>query len=341
MKRVLLGVVYLLCLTLSTQAQNLASIGKEKPFSITGGASLNQIFYSVDGIESRRDPYSYYASGNINLSIYGWSVPLSFSISNQNTIFQQPFNQYAIHPTYKSITGHLGYTSMTYSPYTVNGHVFLGGAVDVAPEGNWKFSALYGRFLKAVEPDSLDANGETPAFKRMGYAFHGTYAIGRNFIDLTLFHANDETESISYVPDSLNILPQENLVVSVGAGKSLFKNFLLKAELATSALSNDTRAVEANLSHPLANVGPLYTARQSSSFYNAFKASFDYQHETFVLGIGYERIDPQYRTLGAYYFNNDLVNITLNGSTSILQGKMNVAVSAGSQHGMTERYLIN
>src|SRR5690606_16226055 len=47
--------------------------------------------------------------------------------------------------------------------------------------------------------------------------------------------------------------------------------------------------------------------------------------------VGYERIDPQYRTLGAYYFNNDLENITVNGATAILQGKLNLAANAGTQ----------
>jgi len=82
-------------------AQNLESIGKEKPLTVTGGVSLNQMFYTAKGIESRRSPYTYYASGNINFSLYGWSVPLSFNVSNQNTTFQQPFIQYIILPTFK------------------------------------------------------------------------------------------------------------------------------------------------------------------------------------------------------------------------------------------------
>jgi cellobiose-specific phosphotransferase system component IIB len=50
-----------------------------------------------------------------------------------------------------------------------------------------------------------------------------------------------------------------------------------------------------------------------------------------MIGLGYERVDPGYRTLGAYYFNNDLRNITLNATTSLLANKMNVAASVGTQ----------
>lgn len=328
----LLLTVYCIAACSIAYAQNLESIGKQNPLSISGGVSLNQIVYGVHGIESRRDPYSYYASGNINFSLYGWNCPLSFSVSNQNTSFQQPFNQYSLHPTYKWITGHVGYTSMTFSPYTVNGHIFLGGGVDLAPEGKFKFSALYGRFLKAVEPDSTRENAVTPAFKRMGYGFKASYGDGSSFVDIITFHAQDEINSIRYVPENEGILPQENLVMSIAAGKSLFEHFLVKAELAASALSRDTRAAEADENHPLAKAKLLYTPRISSSYYKAFKTSLNYQQDGYTLGVAYERIDPQYRTLGAYYFNNDLENITANGAVAILQGKMNVAVSAGTQH---------
>jgi hypothetical protein len=311
-------------------AQNLASIGKEKPISLTGGVSLNQIFYSASGVASRRDPYSYFASGNLNLSIYGWSIPISFAVSNQNTSFQQPFNQYSMHPTYKSITGHFGYTSMSFSPYTVNGHIFLGGGVDVAPEGKWKFSGLYGRFLRAVEKDTAQANS-IPAFERMGYGFKVTYGEAAGFIDLSLFHANDDINSIRPIADSLNIFPEENLVMSLGGGKTLLDHFVVKAEFASSAISRDIRAEKSDPSHPLANMGFLYTPRVSSAFYNALKASFDFQKDAYTVGVGYERIDPQYRTLGAYFFNSDLENITLNVTTSIMSGKMNIAGSGGTQ----------
>lgn len=313
---------------LSAEGQNLESIGKEKPVSVSGNISANQIFYGVHGIESRRDPYTYYASGNITFSLYGWSVPLSMSFSNQNTSFQQPFNQYSLHPNYKWITGHFGYVSMSYSPYTVNGHTFLGAGVDLAPEGKWKFSALYGRFLKAVEPDST---GYNTAFKRMGYGFKASYGEGGNFAEMILFHAKDDLNSISYIPDSLDILPQENLVLSIGGGKKIFGNLFVKAELSVSALSKDIRAEEAGDGNVLTKAKFLYTPRTSSSYYNAFKSSLAYQEEGYSIGVSYERIAPQYRTLGAYYFNNDLENITANGAVAMLQGKMNVAVNAGVQ----------
>ncbi|MDH5379966.1 MAG: hypothetical protein OEW75_03890 [Cyclobacteriaceae bacterium] len=312
-------------------AQDLDAIGKENPLTVSGGVSVNQMLYAASGIESRRDPYSFYTAGNLNLNLYGWNVPLSFSYSNQQTSFHQPFNQYSMHPTYKWVTGHIGYTSMSFSPYTVNGHIFLGGGVDVEPDGKWKFSALYGRFMKPVELGSTIDYSSLPAYKRMGYGMKASYGDAGNFVDLILFHASDKVSSIGPVPDSLQIFPMENLVASIAAGKTFLENFVLRAELASSALSHDIRAVETDPAALFGRMGLLYTSRTTSSYYKAFKSSFDYRKDAYSIGVGFERIDPQYRTLGAYYFNNDLQNLTLNGSASLLQGKVNLAASGGSQ----------
>jgi hypothetical protein len=319
------------CAGIPLAAQNLESLGREEPFSFSGGLSFNQVLYSARGIALRRDPYTYIASGNVNLSFYGLTVPLSFSISDKHASFAQPFNQYSMHPTWKWITAHAGYTSMSFSPYTVNGHVFLGGGLDMAPKGNWKISALFGRFLKAIEYDTAQTERRSPVYRRLGYAMKATYGSGRDFVDLILFHATDHLSSIGMIPDSLAITPQQNLVVSIGGGKTLGKYFLLKAELASSAITRDKRAEKLRHSHPLAIVG-LFEPRLSSSYYEALKASLDYQKEAWRLGLAYERIDPGYRTLGAYYFNNDLENVTVNGLAALLQGKLNLLASAGLQH---------
>lgn len=329
----------LFCASIPSAAQDIESIGREKPFSVNGGISINQIFYKSRGVMSRRDPYTYFASGNINLSFYGWSVPLTFGISNGNTSFSQPFNRYALHPTWKWINLHAGYTSMSFSPYTVNGHIFLGTGVDLTPEGNWKVSALYGRFLKPVEADT--ARQTTPAFQRMGYAMKVSYSDEGNTADLIVFRARDHETSIAMPPDSLRIAPQENLVVSLAGSKRLFRKIVVRGEMAASALTRDQRAEKTTSDHPLATSAALFQPRLSSAYYRALKSSVDYEHNGWVIGTGYERIDPGYQTLGAYYFNNDLENITINASGAMKEGKLNMAASAGVQHDNVDKAKIS
>ena len=50
-----------------------------------------------------------------------------------------------------------------------------------------------------------------------------------------------------------------------------------------------------------------------------------------TIGIGYERISPDYETLGAYYFNNDYENLTVNYSRNFFDNKMSIALSGGVQ----------
>ena len=333
MNRILLFATVLLVILIgsSLSAQNLESVGKEKALTVSGGLSLNQIVYAASGIDSRRAPYSYYASGNITFSLYGWSVPLSFALSNQSVSYQQPFNQYGIHPTYKWITGHIGYSSMTFSPYTLNGHVFKGVGIDLAPGDKFRFSAMYGRLLRAVQPDSLSENSSAASFKRMGYGFKAHYGDSKYFGEVSMFRAKDDSTSIDYIPEDEGVLPQENLVVSIGGGVTFFQKLLLKAELASSALTRDIRAPESDTEGFHGSFGNVFTARMSTSYYKAFKANLSYMGHGFSVGTGYERIDPEYRTLGAYYFNSDLENITVNGATALAGGRVNVAANVGTQ----------
>lgn len=311
-------------------AQKLDDIGKEKPLAINGSVSMNQLFYGARGIESRRDPYTYFANASLNLSLYGWSIPFNFSLSNQNTSFQQPFNQYSINPSYKFVTAHLGYTSMSFSPYTVNGHIFLGAGLDIVPEGRWSLHALHGRLLKAIDYDTANTN-VLPAFGRMGTGFKAMFKSDKKSVDLILFRSADDLSSIRSLSDSLNIFAEENLVLSLAAGATILKQFLVQAEMAVSALTRDVRDSTVDHSHILASPAFLFEARSSSAYYQAFKASLSYQLSGHSVGLGFERIDPGYRTHGAYFFNNDLENITVNVASTLLKNKMQVNASVGTQ----------
>lgn len=316
-----------------SNAQNLELIGKGNPLKITGGVSTNQIFYTASGIDSRRDPYNYFFSGNLNFNLYGWSVPLSFTYSNQNSSFQQPFNQYGLHPQYKWIAGHIGYVSMSFSPYTLSGHLFQGVGIDLTPKDKFKFSAMYGRLQKAVESDTLSDESINPYFKRMGYGIKFTYGEGSDLVSLVFFRAKDEISSIRYVPDNEKVLPEENLVMSVSGSKSLFGKLVLSTELASSGITRDIRAQKTTLvKENLFNyTGNLFTTRTSSIYYNAIKSGLTYSDKIYSVGLSYERIDPEYRTHGAYYFNNDLENITVNATTNLFVGKVNLAINVGRQ----------
>lgn len=314
--------------------QNLDAIGQGEALKVTGGISANQVFYTADGINSRRDPYSYFLSGNINLSYLGVNAPFSFALSNQNRSFQQPFNQFALHPKYKWATAHIGYANMNFSPYTLAGHIFRGAGVELQP-GKFHFSAMAGQLQRAVGIDTV--LNTVPTYERNGFGFKGGYRDGGNFAEVSLFHGEDDESSLDVLPADDSLLPEENLAIGISLGKEFYKRMAIQIEYGASALTRDTRSEGGNPQEPFSALGGLFTTRLSTSYYNAYKVNTSYTGEGYSVGAGLERIDPGYRTHGAYYFNNDLLNYTLNGTVALLDSKLNVSGNAGIQKDNLDR----
>lgn len=319
-------------------AQNLDAIGKEKPFRVNGGISLNQTVYATSDSLSRRDPYNYYISGNLNMSLYGWSVPFTFNFSNQKTTFTQPFNNYSLHPQYKWIRTHMGYTSMSFSPYSLNGHLFLGAGVELTPEGPFSFSAMAGRLRKARAFDTIAPNAPPPVYERWGYGMKFGYKItpAENTtanIGINLFHASDKKGSMEYVPDS-SIYPGENLVLGTTLDLSFGGHYAVSAEVSSSAVSKNSTSDMNTGEHRSWNkvMGKLIGSNGTTEFYSAYRVNANYNAEKYSIGLGYERIDPGYETFGAYYFNNDMQNITVNGTLRLVEDKVNVTANVGRQN---------
>jgi hypothetical protein len=316
--------------TTTLYCQNLENIGKGRFFGLSGGITASSVLYNADGIDGRRDPYNYFFSGNLNLSIYDWSVPFIFSYSNQHVAFRQPFNQYGLSPTFKWLTLHVGYRSMIFSPYTVSGHVFLGGGFDITPSANIRISAFYGRLQKSVKEDTLQQNN-SPAYKRMGGGIKVTVGNEKNFVHVIVFKAHDDPHSLSRPPEHSHISPEENLVLGSGFGISLMERLSLKGEIASSAMSTDIRSERMRGPDLYEKLGFAFSTRTSSSFYHAYKAAFQYSGGQLAMALAYERVDPGYRTLGAYYFNNNMETISLNGSGTAFKKKARVNGQVGIQ----------
>src|SRR5690606_872052 len=110
--------------------QQLDQVGKKDGIKVNGGIGMSNNFYYADGINNRLRPYYYVLTGNVNVNMYGFSLPFTFTWSNQNFAYRQPFNIVGVSPTYKKFTFHAGYRNLSFSPYTLSGHSFLGGGVE-------------------------------------------------------------------------------------------------------------------------------------------------------------------------------------------------------------------
>jgi hypothetical protein len=302
------------------------SFGKGKPLKFSGGFSANSTLSAGNGAQGRA-PFVYYLNGNINLNIYGLiNLPFSFNLTNSASSYKLPSipNRLSLHPSYKWITGHIGDVSMTFSPYTLSGHLFTGAGVELTPDG-WEFAAMYGRLLKAVEYDESQP-AFLPAYKRMAYGLKAGKTSEKYQISINILSAKDDVSSLVFQPDSLGVTPMENLAGSISFLYKPVKFLELIGEYGLSLLTTDMRA-SSESREGILSAWP--GSNVSSSYYHALKVQLNYIGETNRFGVGYERIDPNYRTLGAYYFTNDFENITINAYQSFLKNKMNATFSLG------------
>ncbi|MDC6363540.1 MULTISPECIES: hypothetical protein [Flavobacteriaceae] len=314
----------------SAQTVDLETLGKGKAFKVGGGISSNGIFYHSNQ-ELGRQPFTYFLQGNLTIGLYQFSMPISYSYSNQGEQlnYNLPFslNRLSLHPKYKWIQGHIGDVSMSFSPYTLNGHQFTGAGIDLTPNGPWKVSVMSGRLLKAIEYDDEQS---IPTFQRMGYGLKIGHEQEYYSIGVIAFYAKDNIYSIAIPPVEQEISPKENLVLSFEGSYGIKENLQVNATYATSALTQDLRA-ESLSNNKGSLTGLFLNKRASTQYFDALRTGLDYSFDKSTLGLAYERIAPGYETLGAYFFNNDFENITLNSSTVLFNDKLNLSFSMGYQ----------
>ena len=309
--------------------ENIGNITQNKPVSFNGGISAGTVMYGGTPQPGRQN-WTYYLNGNLNVNIYGQvNIPISINLTNLGTDLSYPSlpNRLSLHPTYKWATAHIGDVSMTFSPYTLNGHQFTGAGVELSPN-KFRISAMGGRLLRKVDY-SVDNPGIMPNYKRMGYGVKAEYDTDKYAVGLTYFGAGDTKEdNLRITFDSLGIQPMQNSVIGINTRINLVSNLTLIAEYAVSLLTRDQYAPEEGGGL----INNILNKRTSTNTYQAFNARINYQLFKNTIGIGYERIDPDYKTLGAYYFNSDYENITLNFARPLLKDdKANIAISFGVQ----------
>ena len=330
--------VLFLVLSVASEAksQDLGNLGGANPVSLDGAITVSGTKYSIAGAPARRPPTSWTIVGTPTLSIYGVSLPFNFILSDQESDFRQPFDQIGVSPSYKWATLHLGYNSLTYSKYTLSGITFLGVGVDLNPEP-LRLSVMYGRFQRAVEMDTSTAptNNYTyvqPAYQRMGFAVKAGYGSQTSFIDFIYLHAADDSNSLKLRPDSLNIFPEENTVFDINTHIQIIQQLAFQAEAAASFFTRDIRSPVIDSSNIPSSLRSLITAKSSTSLLFANNAGLVFTVPHFSATLGYERIEPDYNSLGAYYFTSDMENFTFAPSFDLFQNKFRASGSIGVQH---------
>ena len=337
------GVAYIPFIVLAfanqkARGQDLSTILDQKPFVFSGSFNMNNIATLRNVSYASSNPYSVFLNGNASFTFYGIAVPFSFSYTNQQVNYSHPFNfnQFGVQPSWKWIKTYFGYNSMSFSPYSLNGHQFLGGGIELTPPTiGLKLSLMYGRLIKRVEWDASKPY-ILPFYERYGYASRLGYAGKAGEYEVTIFKAFDKESSLNTIPDSLGVTPQENMVYTLKFAHNFFNKIKFSSIYAGSALTRDIRQTD-SLVQPIKKLFFLIDPNNTTSYSYAYKGSVDYLGTGYTIGVAYERVQPNYTTLGAYYTNNDLENIALTFSKQLAQGKVNISGSGGTQRNNLDR----
>ena len=327
------------------EAQDIEQVLKAKPVKVSGGLNVNSGLYFVEGVESRRDPYSWGLNANLNFNFFSvLNVPFSLVMNKGDTKLNRPqYSQFGFSPEYKGYKVHIGYRTMQLSQYSYSGLTFLGAGTEIKPKNlPFKFSGFYGRLTKAIPVNFAQGDiTDEPIYERRACGSKISYSKNKHSLDLVLFKAWDDLNSIGIDIDSLSIIdssgktksPKENFVIGFHSNNRLLNKLTLDLDYTLSFLSDDIRDNKKNLDNYrfINYTGKIFEPRNSTFVTDVFACSINYQGGSYSIGVSYKHIDPGYRSLGTTYSANDTEDWLLNLSKSLLHNKINLSGSIGKQ----------
>jgi len=312
----------------------VSQVGFKKGIHAGGTFNLSSVAYTASGIPARRNPFDWFATASIDLNLFGISAPFTFSYTNAQLNYSQPFNRIKIIPQYKWVKLHLGTGNMNFNEYTLANHVFSGYGIELTPR-QFRLMAMTGTLQNAVPYNAQ--NPSAMAYKRRATGLLAGIDKGKWAVELSALQAKDDPTSVPVIPPATTVFPQSNVATSVKGRVQVTRWLNLDATYAMSALTADNRdstTAKEGSTNPTGRYGllaALYPKNTSTSYFDAVDVSAGFMFKRLNLQLKYSRVAPGYTSLGAYYTNNDMENITVAPAVSLLQGKINLSANAGLQ----------
>ncbi len=298
-------------------------------FRAGGSIGLTASAYSVDGIENRRAPGMIETNANVNFNMFGLRSGITMNYSTDDSRFRQNMNTFSYDATWRWINIQAGDVNMRFSQYGLNGAVMRGGYLKLDP-GNFLLELTGGRSKRAVRP-SLESGFRRPAFEQWAGAMKIGYgSTSRSYFHLSTFYARDEKDSIG--GGEIEIDPRENLSITPDFQVQLFGGRLtFGSEVTASIFTRDLNSDAV----PLSEVGVpsfftnFYTPRVSSRINYAGVADASLNLDFFNLGLGYERVQPGFESLGRGSVRDDQEKISISPTLRLLQNRINISSNLG------------
>ncbi len=340
------------CLPLTTKAQSSEYQTVVDPLTVSGtvGTQLTSSWNNAD--LHYNSPFSTITYANMIFNVYGISVPLSVNLINVSAkpfAFSRPVFTLNFRPTWKKFTFYFGTACMNFSNYTYNGVSFDGVGMEYKGK-KFRFGGFYGNFDHATtfrtqldDRDAIQYLSDSllglnnvayttfPQFKRKAYAAHIAIGSLRNYVDLSLLHAEDDLNSLPsqwYMLDAITstildtivrdstIKGKENLALGLRGHFTMGQWVMLETNLGASLFTPDITRDEVQLGGEggiaIANkaIGGLrktglFNIRYGSELRFAGDALLHLNIQPVTATLSYRFVQPDYTSLGANGFNQN------------------------------------
>lgn len=299
----------------SVFAQNISQIAESDPLIITGSIGTNNTYYHSSVGNGYMSPLSNSVFANLNINVYGFSIPFSLYFSNDNLNFNYPQFSFNLTPSYKNFTAHIGQSTIPFSNYILN-MSFNGVGLEYKGR-KFRASAFYGVLRRAINDNPEDLNPRKPQYKRYGWGFSTGYGNGANSIDIYFLRAYDSEGSLNEVWRE-QVQSQENLLVGIKGCVSFKNRVSLSANLATSAFTADKNSPKVTAGEAT-RFDKVFEAKYTSQVRFAGDASLSFNLPWLNASISYKMIQPDYVSLGTYYTSNNYHSLGVNLSTTLFK----------------------
>ena len=292
------------------------------PFRAGGSIGLSVSGYTVNGIENRRAPGLFQTFANFNFTSFGLNSGLNLNYSTDDSGFRQNMNNLSYNVNWRWMTIRAGDVSTRFSDFSLNGTPIRGGYIRATP-GNFLFEVIGGRSRRVVRP-SLDDGFREPSFEQ--WAFGGKIGIGKksgDYFHLSTFYAQDNVASLE--GNLVEIKPKENLSLTPDFSIGFFDGKLnLESQVTVSVFTRDLNSSKISsddLGIPGFVTG-IYQPFVSTKINYAGKALADFRSDLFDLGVGYERIQPGFFSLGMANIRNDQEKIIFTPAIRLFNNRL-------------------
>lgn len=297
-----------------------------RPLTASGSVGMKANGYTAGGIENRRAPASFQTNANLNFSLFGLSSGLNLLYSTDQTGLRQNMNNLSFNASWEWITVQAGSVSPSFSDYGLSGTTIRGGYITATP-GNWLFEVSGGQANRKVE--FQDEEGfRNPAYER--WAVAGKFGYGgedNSHFHLSSHYSIDKVSDLNSGSSELEIAPEENLTLTPDVQVALFDGSLtVSSQVTVSAYTRDLNSAvlpvgSQNLPAFAVNI---FKPRTSSRINYAGKAGAELNLTNFGLQLGYERIQPGFKSLGISRMRDDQEEIMIAPTARLLDNRLSL-----------------